>query len=607
MGARMLMTAVESNELPAFLQSYEKLNIYIRETLDQLNNTKKGQSFARFVSKVIPISYLGDRFTQVELGQDSRDGGVDLTSVSIDGTTMLYGQAKLTISRVEDLDAIISKFKDYLERTHKQRSVQTTLPDIGALPDSRSARPRGRGRSRSGSLVISDDGTLPEESCFVILTLSNIKNRILPEYERSRMASKDFYTELKSQGRIHVLDGPDVLPLAQSAYRKLHIIPSNVDLELVNGFIKHDNVYLGIISAKMLKECYRKFGDALFLENIRLFLGYSAAKNDREHVNDSIRETAEKNPREMLARNNGITFKASRVIPQGENSLHLDMASIVNGCQTTMCIVQAPNDGACVPVKIVEVDDSWAIAKSANYQNKVDQIALDVARYMRPQALQQAASRVGYAVEDKNDSLYDIFDSVYQERVRYDEAFYLFLGIFSKTPNNVINKNYTELRNELLGQFRDRDPHGEMMFDLLFRLYQASETGRTVAEEKYQTESYRNLFQRFWKEGKPDYRALITILASCGCVRENIYNSNVTLQHLEAFVERVIDVLVNDRDRYVRHYGYAYEAIMTYLRVKNSGKSDKDIQRTMFDDLKTSDFTTLYDQICMISDGREVP
>src|SRR3712207_5308094 len=97
---RMLMTAVESNELPDFLQSYEDLNSYIRDTLDQLDNTKKGRSFARFVSKVIPIYHLGDRFTQVELGQDSRDGGVDLTSVSIDNTTVLYGQAKLTISRV---------------------------------------------------------------------------------------------------------------------------------------------------------------------------------------------------------------------------------------------------------------------------------------------------------------------------------------------------------------------------------------------------------------------------------------------------------------------------------------------------------------------------
>src|SRR5215211_1296412 len=98
---------------------------------------------------------------------------------------------------------------------------------------------------------------------------------------------------------------------------------------------------------------------------------------------------------------------------------------------------------------------------------------------------------------------------------------------------------------------------------------------------------------------------MITILASCGCVRQNIYDASVTLQHLESFVEQVIDVLIKDRDRYIRHYGYAYEAIMTYLRVKNSAKSDKDIQRTMFDDLRTSDFNTLYDTICMISDGRE--
>jgi hypothetical protein len=57
-------------ELPSFLQTYEDLNNHIRDTLDDLDNTSKGRSFAQFVSKVISISPLGDRFIEAELGPD---------------------------------------------------------------------------------------------------------------------------------------------------------------------------------------------------------------------------------------------------------------------------------------------------------------------------------------------------------------------------------------------------------------------------------------------------------------------------------------------------------------------------------------------------------
>jgi hypothetical protein len=169
----------------------------------------------------------------------------------------------------------------------------------------------------------------------------------------------------------------------------------------------------------------------------------------------------------------------------------------------------------------------------------------------------------------------------------------------------VINKNYTELNSDLLEQFRIKDPTGDSLFELLFRLYKAGKNGRRIAEEKYQSEPYKNIFQRFWKEGKPDYRSLITILASSGCVGKNIYSENMTLPEMEQFIHSLDTILVNDEDRFIRYYRYAYEAIMTYLRFKNEGKTDKDIQRTMYDDLKSSDFNTLFDQICMIADGRE--
>ncbi|MDQ2999517.1 MAG: AIPR family protein [Chloroflexota bacterium] len=412
------MTATDLAQLPVFLRSYDDLNSHIRETLDELDNTGKGRAFARFASRVIPLE-LGDRFTKVELGVDGPDGGVDLISTSADGRFVLYGQAKLTLKKAEEIELIISKFHDYYQRIHTNKVGQRYIPEIDNLPKNpdakKSTRPsRSRGK-KSDVVVIDTNDDIPVECIFVIATLSKIEGRALAEYERSSYTGRKYYDELKAAGRLIILDGSKLFPLAQSAYRKSNILPSNITLELVGNYLHQDNVYIGVISAKELKRCYKDYGEALFLDNIRLFLGYSN-KNDRDNVNTSILDTAEKYPREMLARNNGITFRADTIQPidGSDNKLYLERASIVNGCQTTKCIVDATDDTAYILVKLVATDAAWSIAKTANSQTKVDQIVLELAKYIRPQAVKMAATSAGYIVEDLHESVYDVFNSIYR-------------------------------------------------------------------------------------------------------------------------------------------------------------------------------------------------
>ncbi len=92
---------IDNSALPPFLQTYSDLSDYIRDTLDDLDNTEKGRSFARFISRMIPLSELGEQFVSVELGQDSKDGGVDLISNSIDETRCYRG----CINKTTHLDA----------------------------------------------------------------------------------------------------------------------------------------------------------------------------------------------------------------------------------------------------------------------------------------------------------------------------------------------------------------------------------------------------------------------------------------------------------------------------------------------------------------------
>ena len=64
----------------------------------------------------------------------------------------------------------------------------------------------------------------------------------------------------------------------------------------------------------------------------------------RSTVNQEIIATISKEPERMVFRNNGITFKAHKATANGATKLELTKAAIVNGCQTTMCLVH------CIPV-----------------------------------------------------------------------------------------------------------------------------------------------------------------------------------------------------------------------------------------------------------------
>jgi hypothetical protein len=599
------MSTTNDTVFPHFLRSYDELNAYIRETVECFSTTDKGRTFAGFVTRVIRLSELGHRFTNVEIGAEGPDGGVDLTALSGDSTAILYGQAKLTVKKAEEIDTIMSKFHNFEQGIHANKLGQYTIPQVDSVPRSVSgkagAKPLRKGRK--ALLVVDTNDPLPKESIFLIATLSRIKGRILQEYEKSSYTSRQYYDQLIAEGRLVILEGPELFPLAQSAYRKSNVLPSNITLQLADGFLHHDNVYIGVISAAELKRCYRDYGEALFLDNIRLFLGYSS-KGDRENVNFSIRETAESSPREMLGRNNGITFRATCVRPVEKSSLFLERASIVNGCQTTMCVVDAKSDEAFVLVKIVETDEAWSIAKSANSQSKVDQIVLDLARYVRPQAVKMAASKAGYLVQDSVDTIYDVFNAFYKDEIVYDEIFYLFLGLFSREPTNIINLNFTEIRKELLRQLAERDPSGEDTLELLFRLYRAAIEGQARAANLYQDEESKT-YKRFWKDDKADYRSVLTLLAACGAVGTNIYTQGASQYTIDTFLQTLDNLLTNDKDRYLRYYCYAFEAVVTYLSARRPGASSEERQRYMYDDLRTAPFDTLYSALRRTAAFRE--
>ena len=541
------------NELPEFLKSYGLLIDHFDQILGD-DNGSKGDIFVDFSTKVIPLSKIGSEFDDIKINKKkSHDKGVDAIAHNEEKTKILYIQAKYKIKDAPSFDNIISKFKDFYDNYAEGSSRERpTIPGL-KIPGERENVP---------------------EPHFLIFTIKDIKSLIIPSYERSGYSSRPFYDQLQRENRLHILDGQSILSILQSAYRKSYILPSNVELKLESEPLRSDGVFIGIVSAEEIESCYRNFGDALFLDNIREFLGPDSGKvrsGNREYVNRAIVETIESEPEKLLARNNGITFRAEQVSLSSDGfTISLQNASIVNGCQTTICLKDNPKKEACVLVKIVETKDSWDIAKATNFQNEVNQIELDLARYIRPQKVKSAASRVGIGIGGKGkggsgDSIFNVMDSIYKIRADYDEIYYLFVGLFSNSPTNIIGSNYTELNSKLLKDYLNSDPNGEETFEKLFILNEAA--NNALLEEAKASSADENVNNEieeiFWKSSKYNYRSLVAIAASCASLGENIYKPRLeSYVDMSNFLEKVKVVIQSSPDDFLLFYGESLEKIV---------------------------------------------
>jgi hypothetical protein len=249
------MALADLEDFPYFLQSYENLSEHLRGLLDEqeLNSKEKGDKFTAFVTQILPLTDIGIRlqFETIEQRKHSHDEGVDIACFNADRTHITYVQCKLTLNKVDDVDSIFSKWQNYMKKHHPAPEVGLWNTEI-------------------------DKKKYPDIS-FMIVTLSKLANNI-HRYQNNYFPSKQFYQQLKEEGRLDLYDGIRIFPLLQNCHRKMHVLPTNVILRLDSRPIQRDGVYIGIISASELKKCYDQFGDALFLENLRSFLGATSGK-----------------------------------------------------------------------------------------------------------------------------------------------------------------------------------------------------------------------------------------------------------------------------------------------------------------------------------------
>lgn len=130
--------------------------------------------------------------------------------------------------------------------------------------------------------------------------------------------------------------------------------------------------WVGSVNAGELRRLHGDHGDQLFAGNVRLFLG-----SRKGGINDEMIKTAQKSPGKFWALNNGITIVADSVESKGaraKSTFLLRRFSIVNGCQTTSCLVQSGvSDSPRVLVRVIQASKGIRndIVQYNNSQNAV--------------------------------------------------------------------------------------------------------------------------------------------------------------------------------------------------------------------------------------------
>lgn len=563
------------SDLPEYLTSFDSLQQHFRAQLEGCSTTDKGNKFALFVQRLLPQTELGLDFSHPQMSQKvSGDGGVDLTAEGKDLKSSLYIQAKLWVDRAEAIDSVISKFRAFTTKTGPQQ--------LSLSFDAENRKPH-----------------------FLLATLSTIAG-ILERYESAEYGSKEFYSQCKREGRIHFIDGQAIFPLLQKAYSKLSRIPGEMVLNFEVPYISKDNVFVGIISSSEMRALYKEFGDGLFFENVRDFLGVQrgSGPSGRTTPNNEIIKTIRQQPEKMLSRNNGIVFGADKVTPGSSDcQLLLSSGSVVNGCQTTMCLVEYSEVSSSVLVKVVETVDSWDITKSANYQTEIPDIDLELARYIRPQLVKRAAANLGVQIDGVEKSAFQLIDEIYSHKIAYQETRLLYIGAFSRNPNNVFASNYTELMQDLIVRFYERSQYDDEIFDTLFLLQGASEKSLREAKEMFNNPSYAGMFERVYKEDSLSYRCFLSILALCGSVNINIADRQ---SDPKKEYERVVDFLFRARSLLKDSTGnfpkFHKLAVKMWMTEMLGDEDDAEIRRDMFIKSKRLNFTNMFRKICMEAD-----
>lgn len=177
------------------------------------------------------------------------------------------------------------------------------------------------------------------------------------------------HTVLESQGNRQPLE----IDFQRDFSQKLEVIQAAQETNFES--------YLGVISADLLFNLYRKHSSRLLEKNVRSFLQFT------NKANSGMRLTIRDNPEKFIAYNNGLTITATEAKTSiSKKKLYIDTLTdfqIVNGGQTTASIYFAKKEG--LDVGQVRVMAKINVVKSKN-DKELDELISSVSQFSNTQS-----------------------------------------------------------------------------------------------------------------------------------------------------------------------------------------------------------------------------
>lgn len=561
--------------LPLYLASAQDFRAYLSAEFEGRTNTERGARFAESALIYIRAQEWASAFPDIRLNpKKSGELGRDIISDANSDGSVLYGESKYSLEGVEELDAVLSKWRQ-VDHISKGDDDHEALFSTEVAPDS-----------------------LPH---YVLVSGVDVEGVVRRYESQAARGSRAFYDELLCEGRLHVCGLNDIYKWLRTTYLRQHGIPSDFDLTSVHPWIAIGKVFLGAVQGRDIVGLIDKHGEALFFENIRGWLG------EKGEVNSTIMRTITEEPEKFLERNNGITFRVQGAHVSSDGaSLEIRRGNIINGCQTTMALWQCrPTDpNLFVQVKVVDAgdeQDAWKIAESANYQNQVTLLELKLAQHLRPQLVARHASRLGKPlnVEEPN-SLESVLRAVSDSDSSYNLAKYLFLGLFSRKPNDLFTDNYSRLNGGLITAFYESRSDAESkLFEALFSLMDHGQRSLLEAAQVLAEKEHSAPFARVFQEGGVKYRALVLLLAACGQLRVDLAaredNDNSEAARLNKFVDSLNTVLDEDPVGFDRSCKWALNTLFSDV-----ARDNEDLRKTkqyLFSRIGDVSFSRLYQSL----------
>jgi AIPR protein len=229
-----------------------------------------------------------------------------------------------------------------------------------------------------------NDGTITKFHLWYVHNLPESKNVFseLKTVEATASAALSLHYKERSVSVSALEVGSDTLTEWYNDTQSPILVTDKFTIDLKDGFEESGPNWRAFVTAiplQFLRREYKKHNVKLFSANVRDYLGSISSDSN---INNGIKKTAEGEPENFWAYNNGLTILVNSYIrprrrASGRLRFTFNGMSIVNGAQTTGAIAsleKAPPKSANVAVRFIQTEIEeivYDIIRYNNSQNKV--------------------------------------------------------------------------------------------------------------------------------------------------------------------------------------------------------------------------------------------